>query len=65
MSAPAIPYRGCTVATPVFVAHARVLAGSFLEHNADCPFTVLHLGESGVAADERAAALGFLSLIHI
>ena len=58
MSHPAPPYSGCTVATPMFLAHARVLAESFFRHNADAGFTLLHLGETGRRPEERAAALG-------
>lgn len=51
-------YRGCTVASLRFLAHARVLIDSFLEHNPDAGFSLLYLGETGAETADRAAALG-------
>jgi hypothetical protein len=38
---------GCTVATHAYIAHARVLAESFLEHNPGSRFWVLIVDDSG------------------
>jgi hypothetical protein len=37
---------GCTITTSHYLAHARVLAESFLEHNPDAGFTVLMIDDS-------------------
>ncbi|HKJ36335.1 MAG TPA: hypothetical protein VKA36_07195 [Solirubrobacterales bacterium] len=44
------PFIGCTVASPAYHAHARVLAESFREHHPDETFVVLDLGLAGAGA---------------
>lgn len=55
---PAPSFTGCTVTTPVFLAHCRVLVDSFFKHDPEAAFTLLYLGETGSAPDARAAKLG-------
>lgn len=50
MSAPPTLH-GCTISTPGYLAHARVLAESFLAHNRGSSFSVLTIDES--PADSR------------
>jgi FkbM family methyltransferase len=55
---PVPPFTGCTVTTPVFLAHCRVLVDSFFQHDPDAAFTLLYIGHTGATPGDRAAKLG-------
>jgi hypothetical protein len=47
---PAAPFHGCSIATPRYLAHARVLAESFREHHPGCSFSLLLIDDAPPAA---------------
>jgi hypothetical protein len=57
-SSQAAGYAACTVTSPQYLAHARVMTASYLEHNPGSPMVLLYLGVTGLPPGaERNRAL--------
>ena len=50
-------FTACTVTSPAYLPHARVMTASFLDHNPGAGLTLLYLGHTGRPGPDRSEAL--------